>query len=585
VPDNNEGEIKWEYLGPGRGNYIAQQELLYVGSNQGDYDRVLVKPARSWFWRCLCIGIFLFLAIIILVVALILSNRPKPFKIVEPVERALITGFHCDMPLAGAALAAAAIVEESWMAIDLDGDGYVKKLDFDSWLAQGLFSETVHGLIANLTDADHNGLINNDEYVEALKAAHLGQLTEKWIEAAWLLGDKNLDGQITRTEMGLLQREGHLKTAIDQHLFQGDGGNHDGTLNRLEFQHGLTLVAAASASDLGELVHQVKTEYWPDDKRAWCCSQQGIACEVRSTTSAEPTYDCKLDFENRLSWPEMKRAWCCSRYHVACFDEVNAPYNCDAGYSNWRAGWSEHKKAWCCFHTDKGCVVESDPYDCDAGYSNWKAGWSNSKKHWCCDHRQRGCEVPFDCDAGYSNWKAGWSEPKKQWCCVHQRRGCQEVVQPVHEVVSLPYDCDAGYSNWKAGWSIDKKAWCCDHVHRGCEAYNYMVRSVSKPYDCAAGYINWQAGWSANKKHWCCDHEQKGCETHYSLPYDCAAGYSNWQAGWSVEKKRWCCDHEHKGCAPASLPYDCAAGYSNWRAGWSVSKKEWCCAHQQRGCV
>eukprot|EP00441_Pelagodinium_beii_P029566 CAMPEP_0197708736 /NCGR_PEP_ID=MMETSP1338-20131121/128103_1 /TAXON_ID=43686 ORGANISM="Pelagodinium beii, Strain RCC1491" /NCGR_SAMPLE_ID=MMETSP1338 /ASSEMBLY_ACC=CAM_ASM_000754 /LENGTH=575 /DNA_ID=CAMNT_0043292667 /DNA_START=94 /DNA_END=1821 /DNA_ORIENTATION=+ len=107
------------------------------------------------------------------------------------------------------------------------------------------------------------------------------------------------------------------------------------------------------------------------------------------------------------------------------------------------------------------------PFDCAAGFSNWKAGWSQPKKAWCCTHEQRGCEVshfvslPFDCAAGYARWKDGWSQPKKAWCCAHEQKGCEVSA-------SLPYDCAAGYANWKLGWSEPKKSWCCNHEHRGC---------------------------------------------------------------------------------------------------------------------
>merc|ERR1712113_74332 len=29
---------------------------------------------------------------------------------------------------------------------------------------------------------------------------------------------------------------------------------------------------------------------------------------------------------------------------------TSAPFDCNAGFSNWAAGWSAPKKAWCCAH-------------------------------------------------------------------------------------------------------------------------------------------------------------------------------------------------------------------------------------------
>merc|ERR1712187_593611 len=32
------------------------------------------------------------------------------------------------------------------------------------------------------------------------------------------------------------------------------------------------------------------------------------------------------------------------------------------------------------------------PFDCEAGFQNWKKGWSYEKKQYCCDHEGKGCE-------------------------------------------------------------------------------------------------------------------------------------------------------------------------------------------------
>jgi len=43
-------------------------------------------------------------------------------------------------------------------------------------------------------------------------------------------------------------------------------------------------------------------------------------------------------------------------------------------------------------HREAAKTTTSKPYDCAAGFNNWKAGWSDGKKRWCCDHEQAGCE-------------------------------------------------------------------------------------------------------------------------------------------------------------------------------------------------
>jgi hypothetical protein len=69
---------------------------------------------------------------------------------------------------------------------------------------------------------------------------------------------------------------------------------------------------------------------------------------------------------------------------------------------------------------------ETDPFDCVAGFFDWKTAWSNEKKAWCCKHKRRGCDGIFDCKAGKANWKLGWSARKKQWCCEKVKFGCVE---------------------------------------------------------------------------------------------------------------------------------------------------------------
>lgn len=74
-------------------------------------------------------------------------------------------------------------------------------------------------------------------------------------------------------------------------------------------------------------------------------------------------------------------------------------------------GWSTDKKHWCCKNKHMGCYTmittmvlkmvpvvmpkgmqtTSAPYDCNAGFSNWEAGWSAPKKVYCCAHAGRGC--------------------------------------------------------------------------------------------------------------------------------------------------------------------------------------------------
>jgi len=234
-----------------------------------------------------------------------------------------------------------------------------------------------------------------------------------------------------------------------------------------------------------------------------------------------------------------------SAYYGEALHRNHLPYHCQAG-----AYMSADKKAWCCEHRNLGCdSIDDFTYDCNAGWSNWRAGWSGHKKMWCCRHEHRGCDVafttrlPYDCDAGVANWRVGWSIGKKAWCCHSRNIGCQTaVIQPA----PVPYDCNAGWSNWRAGWSVPKKAWCCQHENRGC----FDAFTTRLPYDCNAGVANWRAGWSIGKKSWCCRAVNVGCGGGmHDFHYNCIAPMGTDKSLWSLHKRKWCCHHANVGCA------------------------------------
>jgi hypothetical protein len=91
------------------------------------------------------------------------------------------------------------------------------------------------------------------------------------------------------------------------------------------------------------------------------------------------------------------------------------------------------------------------PFDCAAGYSNWRAGWSLNKQRWCCEHGGRGCPEKYNCYA-----HGTWSLPQADWCCRNENRGCPST--------EAPYDC-----NTPGLWSLSQRQYCCSTVHRGCE--------------------------------------------------------------------------------------------------------------------
>jgi len=201
---------------------------------------------------------------------------------------------------------------------------------------------------------------------------------------------------------------------------------------------------------------------WSTPKKAWCCQHRQRGCP---STTLSP-----LGCHAACSWHGLT---------ATCHDRIQYTATHEFAHEDNACGQAYSKVQVEC-DICRGCSLEASscsglevtihkptslPFDCAAGFSNWKAGWSQPKKAWCCTHEHKGCEVPaslpFDCAAGYFNWKIGWSQPKKTWCCAHEHRGCEVSA-------SLPYDCNAGYVNWKLGWSESKKTWCCHHEHKGC---------------------------------------------------------------------------------------------------------------------
>lgn len=209
-----------------------------------------------------------------------------------------------------------------------------------------------------------------------------------------------------------------------------------------------------------------------------------------------------------------------------------------------------------------GAPSTSLPFDCDAGYFNWREGWSVQKQEWCCKFEQRGCPTmpittvfpeapvtqpptPFptppptpptttpyhepNCALGD---RMTWPQPKKDFCCRVHHIGCS-TSPPTQPPPTLPptsppyvppyvpptappppadpYNCAEGWENWVVGWSVGKKTWCCRVHGKGCPGSGGCA-TTNAPYDCAAGFENWIRGWSVGKKQWCCQNQGKGCQ-------------------------------------------------------------------------
>lgn len=507
--ENEEGKpLTWTYVGQGRGDWAEAKNLEFVGHGKGAFIRDSEhKP--SIFCRSnvlICMGcVSLFFLVPFLVWFIFFSGHFQmaigQTEVVQPQV------WSCTSPpLVGSAAAGAAIMEEAWMALDVDMDGYIPKASLGLWQSQDLMSSSAAKYLNSSKAAD--GMISNDGYIETLLEADHGALgDEKWVSGAWLLCDKNQDQKVTKIEMGFLQRHGGLKKSIDQQLWTKDADG-DGALSRDEFNAGLATVALNAEGAIQQIFHEVQTRYWPVAKRSFCCQSQGVCglnvfpSAITESTTFGASYDCTTGANNVEGWTEMHRAWCCSRQSVGCFSSISVPYDCEEGRDHIEARWSSKKQEWCCFHVGKGClepnvdlgghpdfdhvhyvnhIVHTD--DGMIVHSPFGAPEATQVTHvvhhpdpslgkpvlvrdrvhvYDVVHKATHEVVPFDCREGFSNWKVGWSGDKKSWCCAHFSRGCQE------EHSEAKYDCTAGYSNWRSGWSLDKKSWCCDKEQRGC---------------------------------------------------------------------------------------------------------------------
>ncbi|CAJ1446768.1 unnamed protein product [Effrenium voratum] len=521
----DEGQpLTWTYVGEGRGDWAEAKKLEFVGHGKGAFIQEEVR--KPWGWRTYCVGAcccFILLLVPLIFLLYFLLRGAVGHSAANPVT------LSCFLPTQGPAAAGAAIIQESWTALDIDADGLISTSSLQLWQSQKLFSSQTVGLL-NSTSAV-GGMIDNGLYVQTL----IGTMPENadqqhWIQGAWLLCDKNMDGRVTKTEMGFLQRPGSLRGSIDEQLWQGDSDD-DGTLTRAEFEQGLGLVAAHADSAILTLFHEIQTKYWLESRKEFCCGSQGICpvlmpAHTTATTTVGQSYNCHLGEDKQDSWPEMKRAWCCSRFRVGCFSNPSVLFDCNAGWQKWQTGWSEHKKAWCCFHLGRGCSAQNHFHP-----SDWQAHqhihYEGAEHHFDHVHIADPTHWHDHPDAAFGDVSSvHWHDhPEEVWhhAGTWHTHGYVPYADHVHHV--HVYDTHPDHIHY-------------EHVH--------VVDDLAQSYDCQAGLANWKAGWSSGKRTWCCSHEGKGCDPN---AFDCSAGLSNWHHGWSNSKKTWCCANENKGCA------------------------------------
>mmetsp|Transcript_20995 Transcript_20995/g.48759 ORF Transcript_20995/g.48759 Transcript_20995/m.48759 type:complete len:277 (-) Transcript_20995:86-916(-) len=171
-----------------------------------------------------------------------------------------------------------------------------------------------------------------------------------------------------------------------------------------------------------------------------------------------------------------------------------------------------------CELDDSGCAAtvvgvtstSTAPFDCLAGYSDWKKQWSPEKRKYCCSQKEDTCHpleklapgggdltvgasrtaLHYDCLAGLDEWKTKWIKEKQEWCfCVQDkiplsRKNCpsaspsERTLNTLGTGSSQLFDCRTGSHSGPSGphaWSDAKRSWCCKQEEIHCD--HFVVKS------------------------------------------------------------------------------------------------------------
>merc|ERR1712228_512050 len=135
-------------------------------------------------------------------------------------------------------------------------------------------------------------------------------------------------------------------------------------------------------------------ELWTEEKRQWCCANEGLGCVE---------YNCKTE----EVWTKEKKQWCCVNEGLGCDD--NQPGSCD----NWEWPPEDHPK-FCSI--DSECV---DGEQCD-GCTPSKCTCLNGQINMCTRDCRMHCQLPeYLCKT-----EEVWTEEKRNWCCAREGLGC-----------------------------------------------------------------------------------------------------------------------------------------------------------------
>eukprot|EP00040_Diaphanoeca_grandis_P035663 m.224844 g.224844 ORF g.224844 m.224844 type:complete len:905 (+) comp33446_c0_seq1:159-2873(+) len=281
-------------------------------------------------------------------------------------------------------------------------------------------------------------------------------------------------------------------------------------------------------------------EDWTDDKRKWCCDNEGQGCEDPCALVLCATVECKEGYERQdvegeccdtcqkkedpcalvdcmdvectaqeISFtPEGE---CCSECKkcddvVDCFADPCATSTCSVAgatcESNYCGGcnavWSVKGEVL----DEKQCAPE---YNCQT-----EELWTNEKKNWCCEHEDEcaqkcstvRCILGAACDDTEE-----WYRPFGQCCssCKPKESDCDGTVVACLVRPCSVTTCDA-----------HPDAVCADDYCDGCNAIFTLDGEVlskdecekEKPeFDCQTREL-----WTNEKQVWCCENEERGCD-------------------------------------------------------------------------